>query len=130
MLITEILLQHRESDHAARIFYMRRLLRIMPLYLVTLIFTFGILPWFLRAEDTAFASMRSVQGWYWVHCANVEAPFLHLKRNFDYGHNGADQLYQGERLTSCGASDVAFATLSALQASPATNNVRTERGAR
>jgi peptidoglycan/LPS O-acetylase OafA/YrhL len=72
MLITDVLLKSRTSERPARKFYVRRTLRIMPLYLGTLVFCFGILPLIIRpGQDAKFDTMRSGQGWYWVHCANV-----------------------------------------------------------
>jgi peptidoglycan/LPS O-acetylase OafA/YrhL len=76
-LITDILLRVRHTPHWIRNFYWRRALRILPLYLGTLVVVFGILPWFVPAgRDPAFDTMQTTQGWYWVHAANV-CVFLH-----------------------------------------------------
>lgn len=77
MLITDILLRTRGTDNAAFRFYVRRFIRIMPLYLASLVFTFCLLPWFVvKGVDPKFDIMQSVQAWYWVHCANIIV-FLH-----------------------------------------------------
>jgi peptidoglycan/LPS O-acetylase OafA/YrhL len=74
MLITEVLLRSIGTAHPAKNFYMRRFLRIMPLYLGSLVFVFGILPWIVRpGMDPHFDAMQTVQGWYWVQCANIIA---------------------------------------------------------
>ncbi len=62
----------RQSPHWIRNFYQRRVLRILPLYLGSLLVVFGILPWFVpTGRDPAFDVMQSTQGWYWLHQANV-----------------------------------------------------------
>jgi peptidoglycan/LPS O-acetylase OafA/YrhL len=76
-LITGILLKSRGRPNAARNFYARRALRILPLYLGSLICVFGVLPWFVTpGVDPRFDAMRSFQMWYWAHSANMVA-FLH-----------------------------------------------------
>jgi peptidoglycan/LPS O-acetylase OafA/YrhL len=72
LLITEILLRSRGRILAAREFYVRRFLRIMPLYLGSLLFVFGVLPFFVRSgADPSFDTLRSYQGWYWALSANI-----------------------------------------------------------
>ena len=76
-LITDILVRVRQSPHWIRNFYQRRILRILPLYLGSLVVVFGIVPWFVPiGRDPAFDVMKSTQGWYWLHQANV-CVFLH-----------------------------------------------------
>ncbi len=76
-LITDILLRVRQTPHWVRNFYLRRALRILPLYLLSLIIVFGVVPWFVApGSDPAFSTMQTLQGWFWVHAANVGV-FLH-----------------------------------------------------
>ncbi len=76
-LITDILLRVRNSPSWILNFYGRRALRILPLYLGSLVVIFGIVPWFVPSgNDPAFDAMQSTQGWYWLHLANVSV-FLH-----------------------------------------------------
>ena len=77
LLITDVLLRSRGKANAARHFYARRFLRVMPLYLGTLIFVFAVLPIFVRpGADSAFDTLQSYQGWYWALSANIVC-FLH-----------------------------------------------------
>lgn len=71
-LITGILLDTRESPHYFRSFYMRRALRIFPLYYAFIAaFFFAVLP-------LAHALQRPVppgpaQGWYWLYLSNWQS---------------------------------------------------------
>jgi peptidoglycan/LPS O-acetylase OafA/YrhL len=67
-LITGILLSSREQPHYFRNFYMRRVLRIFPLYYGTLILVFGVLPLFGR---THFSAIAPYQGWLWLYGTNI-----------------------------------------------------------
>lgn len=69
-LITGILLDSRHEAGYFRNFYMRRVLRIFPLYYATLAGCFLILPLF-RGGDEELARLLSEQGWYWTYLANV-----------------------------------------------------------
>lgn len=77
LLITDILLRSRGTNYAARAFYLRRALRIMPLYLLSLVFVFAVLPWLVPpGTDPRFDALRGPQALYWLHCANIVA-FVH-----------------------------------------------------
>jgi peptidoglycan/LPS O-acetylase OafA/YrhL len=88
-LITDILLRVRETPHWVRNFYLRRTLRILPLYLFLLVLVFAVLPWFVPpGVDPAFDTMQVFQGWYWIHCANVIA----LRHGFEATMSGTASL--------------------------------------
>jgi peptidoglycan/LPS O-acetylase OafA/YrhL len=70
MLITGILLDSRDRARSLKSFYMRRLLRIFPLYYGALFVLFAILPHLISFDDGARA-VAAKQGWLWAHLANV-----------------------------------------------------------
>lgn len=74
-LITRILLRGKGEPGWLRSFYLRRLLRIVPLYYAFLLVIFGVAPHLalLRrlSEPTAIP-----QAWYWLYLANWSAPLL------------------------------------------------------
>jgi peptidoglycan/LPS O-acetylase OafA/YrhL len=65
-LITGILLDDRERPRAIRVFYIRRSLRIFPLYYALLLFYFLVLPQFFPVLQRP----RSETGWYWLYLSN------------------------------------------------------------
>ena len=69
-LITGILLDSRKESGYFRNFYMRRVLRIFPLYYATLAVCFLILPFF-RPGDSELSLLLQEQAWYWTYLANV-----------------------------------------------------------
>lgn len=69
-LITGILLDAKGSPGYYRNFYMRRLLRIFPLYYGVLAVLFGVLPWCLPSTP-AFRVAQQNQGWLWLYGANI-----------------------------------------------------------
>ena len=70
-LITGILYDAKSEQHYFRNFYMRRSLRIWPLYYGALLVTLVVLPWFSSAAATMFAQAREHQVWLWLYGANV-----------------------------------------------------------
>jgi len=72
-LITGILIDAQGSAHALRNFYMRRVLRIFPLYYGFLLVTFVILPLLQAAHPVKWAD----QWWFWAYCSNLHASFAH-----------------------------------------------------
>ncbi len=70
-LITGILYDSRQKPHYFRNFYMRRVLRIFPLYYGVLAVMFWIAPSvpFFRGPDLDF--MRAHQAWAWLYGVNV-----------------------------------------------------------
>jgi peptidoglycan/LPS O-acetylase OafA/YrhL len=71
-LITGILLDDRGNPRALRDFYIRRTLRIFPLYYGALILFTLVLP----ALGWIPASYRDHAIWYWLYAANWTLPFL------------------------------------------------------
>lgn len=70
-LITGILLRANASPHYFRNFYIRRFLRIWPLYLFVAIMLFLIVPPLLStADQSAWSKLAAHQEWIWLHCAN------------------------------------------------------------
>ena len=69
-LITGILYDTRDKPHFFRNFYIRRFLRIFPLYYGFLIAFFIILPHFTPPNDS-YQILYSHQIWYWTYLANI-----------------------------------------------------------
>jgi len=65
-LITGLLLDGRDRPHALRTFYVRRSLRIFPLYYVVMIARVLVVPLFVPALAVGF----STQIWYWLYLSN------------------------------------------------------------
>jgi peptidoglycan/LPS O-acetylase OafA/YrhL len=73
-LITGILLENKERASIGdyfRSFYLRRTLRIFPLYYATLIAAFVLLPLVSSLAPT----LPSVQAWYWAYLSNWREPW-------------------------------------------------------
>ena len=68
-LITGILLEARGRPRYFRNFYVRRTLRIFPLYYAVLAVLFVVLPWLTRYDDSLL-SLRAAQGWVWSYLTN------------------------------------------------------------
>lgn len=68
-LITGILLDTRRAPHYYRGFFVRRVLRIFPLYYGVLFLAFVVLPWLGRSVG------GDHQLWLWTYLANFVAPF-------------------------------------------------------
>lgn len=73
-LITGILLDNREQPHYFRNFYARRVLRIFPVYYVTLLILFVLLYQILSGYEF-YDRLSSYQGWYWLYLENWEWTF-------------------------------------------------------
>jgi peptidoglycan/LPS O-acetylase OafA/YrhL len=69
-LITGILLDAKGSEYFFRNFYMRRSLRIFPLYYGFLVVFFVILP-LVVPLGSKFEGLFKEQGWYWSYLVNV-----------------------------------------------------------
>lgn len=70
-LITGILLDTRESPDYYRSFFVRRVLRIFPLYYGVLFVAFAIVPFLFAVPD----GYGQHQIWLWTYLANYVAPF-------------------------------------------------------
>jgi len=72
VLITGILLDTRDEPHYFRSFYMRRTLRIFPLYYVFLALVFTLGPYLVH--DAAWReSVHDQRFWYWAYLSNWRA---------------------------------------------------------
>src|SRR6185503_15568764 len=70
-LITGILLETKGRPGYFRNFYIRRTLRIVPLYYAVLALLFFVLPIGMFAQyDASLLQMHSVQGWLWSYLSN------------------------------------------------------------
>ncbi len=69
-LITGILWQARDADGYFRNFYMRRVLRIFPLYYGALALVFFIAP-LVHPFTPAMREMAANQGWLWLFSGNI-----------------------------------------------------------
>jgi peptidoglycan/LPS O-acetylase OafA/YrhL len=70
-LITGILFDAKGKEHYFRDFYVRRALRIFPLYYAALLVTLLILPGVGGSMGAAFSAAADYQGWLWLYGANV-----------------------------------------------------------
>jgi len=70
-LITGILVDAKGSRYYFRNFYVRRSLRIFPLYYGFLAVVFLVLPRFYAYEGGSFGALLENQEWYWAYLVNV-----------------------------------------------------------
>jgi peptidoglycan/LPS O-acetylase OafA/YrhL len=70
-LITGILYDSRTDDHYFRNFYMRRLLRIFPLYYGVLIILFMVVPLIPALHLPELIALKSHQTWAWLYAVNI-----------------------------------------------------------
>jgi peptidoglycan/LPS O-acetylase OafA/YrhL len=70
-LITGILYDSRTDEHYFRNFYMRRLLRIFPLYYGVLAILFLVLPLIPGLRLTELTALRTYQPWAWLYAVNI-----------------------------------------------------------
>ena len=70
-LITGILLDSRDGAHYFRTFYVRRVLRIFPLYYGYLAVAFLLIPLVVDITSPNFELLRRSQAWYWLYLSNV-----------------------------------------------------------
>jgi peptidoglycan/LPS O-acetylase OafA/YrhL len=69
-LITRVLFDSKGSPFFFRHFYIRRCLRIFPLYYGVLVFSFLVLPMF-REPGRSHLILLADQSWYWTYLINV-----------------------------------------------------------
>lgn len=70
-LITGILYDARGDPHFFRNFYMRRVLRIFPLYYAVLAVVFFVVPLIPALRGSEIAALRDEQAWAWLYGVNV-----------------------------------------------------------
>ena len=70
-LITGILYRSRQERDYFKTFYVKRLLRVGPLYFGVLAVVFVVAPIFLGFETPGLKAIREQQGWLWAVSANV-----------------------------------------------------------
>ncbi|MDB4915259.1 MAG: acyltransferase [Gemmatimonadetes bacterium] len=70
-LITGILIDERGRERYFRTFYARRVLRIVPVYVVFLLFSMWIAPLVGVTTPAVAQELRATQGWYWAYLSNV-----------------------------------------------------------
>jgi peptidoglycan/LPS O-acetylase OafA/YrhL len=70
-LITGILYDSRADPSYFRNFYMRRVLRIFPLYYGVLIIVFFVVPAIPALHGSEIAGLRSHQAWAWLYGVNI-----------------------------------------------------------
>jgi peptidoglycan/LPS O-acetylase OafA/YrhL len=75
-LITGILLDARGSEGFFRTFYIRRTLRIFPLYYAFLALSFFVIPLFFNLRSWIVLA-RTNQWWFWGYASNWGDPFGH-----------------------------------------------------
>lgn len=81
-LITGILLRARDQPSYFKNFYMRRALRIFPLYYAALVVMFLILPHFRIFDTPGVRRVYDAQGWLWAYSENI-AILVHNEDFFD-----------------------------------------------
>lgn len=84
-LITGILYETRSDGGYFRNFYMRRFLRVFPLYYGTLFAYFFIVPHLMWMGDQ-FAAVRAEQLWLWTYLINIKMAISGWPAQPDLGH--------------------------------------------
>jgi peptidoglycan/LPS O-acetylase OafA/YrhL len=70
-LITGILIDERKRPAYFKTFFSRRVLRIVPVYVVFVLFNLWIAPIVGASTRESALRLREVQGWYWSYSINV-----------------------------------------------------------
>ena len=70
-LITGILYDSRSEPAYFRTFYVRRVLRIFPLYYSVLVVVFLVVPLIPLLRGTELAGLREQQAWAWLYAVNI-----------------------------------------------------------
>jgi peptidoglycan/LPS O-acetylase OafA/YrhL len=74
-LITGILMDVRNPEHALRRFYARRVLRIVPVYFAFLLFSLWLAPIVGTMHAEEVAQLHRTQLWYWTYSFNLLIAF-------------------------------------------------------
>ena len=70
-LITGILLDSRNQPGYFRNFYVRRILRILPLYYAVLVVLFVVLPPLISSVNSELRDLQDHQSWAWLYNVNI-----------------------------------------------------------
>ena len=70
-LITGILMDARESPHALRNFYARRVLRIVPVYALFVMFSLWLAGPLGTSSANEVVQLHQTQAWYWTYSLNI-----------------------------------------------------------
>jgi peptidoglycan/LPS O-acetylase OafA/YrhL len=81
-LITSILLRTKKEEGYFKKFYMRRILRIFPLYYITITFVFIAIPLF---NPTRTAEVLANMPWYYLYMANWGFAFSRITDSLNIG---------------------------------------------
>jgi len=76
-LITGILLDTQGQPRWWPNFFVRRALRVFPVYYGALAILFVLLPRLVRGHDPDFITLQANQRWYWTYTVNLLAAFTH-----------------------------------------------------
>jgi peptidoglycan/LPS O-acetylase OafA/YrhL len=85
-LITGILADTRDATNRARSFYIRRALRIFPLYYAVLIGLFVVAPMVRQINWPQYHALVRDQLWYWTYLCDWPMAFSHPPFNTILGH--------------------------------------------
>jgi peptidoglycan/LPS O-acetylase OafA/YrhL len=75
-LISGILMRTKEKPLYFKNFYMRRLLRISPLYYGVLFLVFAVLPHFVSVDALDAHNTYDYQGWFWAYAMNIKEALM------------------------------------------------------
>ncbi len=84
-LITGILWDGRHRPARARRFFVKRALRILPLYYGLLILMFVVVPAMDPLHKTAYQALKSDEWWYWTYLQNWRIAFAHPNDGGSFG---------------------------------------------
>jgi len=74
-LITGILVETRDAENYFSSFYARRVLRILPLYLLAVFLCFRVAAPLLRRAGVELDPGGALEPWYWLHASNWRSAF-------------------------------------------------------
>jgi len=80
-LITGILYDSKNKPHYFKNFYLRRILRIFPLYYGILFFTLIILPHFPHPKLANYSRIQGAEIWYWIFLQNYAIAYSQAWRH-------------------------------------------------
>jgi peptidoglycan/LPS O-acetylase OafA/YrhL len=89
-LITGILCDAKGHDYYFRNFYVRRCLRIFPLYYAFLVVFLVALPHILRGYSQQMNTTLANQGWLWTYATNI---LLAIRQDWSTAFPGANHLW-------------------------------------